>query len=686
MKKLIYLALIPFLVFVSCSDELDESSAAKKGRAPADSRYPSYFSIARVSENGPATKAGVPIPEELAAKWNDFDIIKIYFMNGTGNTALINKVKAVAGTYEELTNLRFRYVTDPSISDVRITFSNHEAAPELNYLVANWSYLGKQCLTVAKSEPTMNLAIADINDLMEVNSPTFRASILREFGHMIGMIYEYQRYHPTNPDERVVLDEGSVLDGIGVALEDTLGERQIIEAYTKYRFYLDELIVADTISPTVDEQSVMLPYIPDDWIVTTGRIKTSAMMFDKIHEKVNLDLSARDSAYIKRIYPVPPPPTHPQGPKGNITISLGPTSYYEGWVTGDYRVGWDYRTGAYDARIINDYPTIGVGEYEWTTVNLRIKYQGYSIGTYLNFDNTMVNFLAGSAFGNDANTVNEFEKIFGTWATEYADAEHFHYATSYRDSDAEYTRNDTQYPSANVAFDLPDVTAILQLFGQMPHTSYGVYKDFRNYAFGLPDSTDTQLAAALAQEMPFLNGDFNANLSGLSLVPLGSMHSHGEADVPYIYTTHPNAVNNPYADWHGNAFMTTGTGVKLKMKISGGAQQRNFNFHESGNNDKEIILNQYLFHWGSARYCRAIPDAELGYRLYVDESSDKVVYLPLGEQPETGYVELPRGIQRGVALSNLYIDADNGIYYFRKSWSKIQQEATSILYNIGISN
>ncbi|MDR1092502.1 MAG: hypothetical protein LBL79_15655 [Prevotella sp.] len=669
MKKLFLWALIPLLVFVSCSDDLNEMSGPKKDLTLANEGYPAYFSIMKVP-SARTTKAGIPTTEKTIAKWNDFDIIKIYFMNGTANTALINKVKTVAETYTELTNLRFKYVTDPNESDVRIVFSNHDAAPELNYLEANWSYLGKQCQAVSKSEPTMNLAIANINNPMEVNSPEFKASILREFGHMLGMIYEYQRDNPTNPDERVVLNENNVLDGIGVALDDYLGEYQIGNSYLLEHFYLIDLLIADTITPTFDENSIMLPYIPADWIVTTGRVKTSTIMFNKIKEKTILDLSANDRAYIAAVYPKPlTPPT--SGLEGNITISLAslPVNYGGGL---SYP-GWDYRIGTSGAeitsRIINDYPTIGIGEYEWTTVNLRLKYRGESLN-FLNYDNTMVNFLAGSAFGDDANTVNKFEKVFGTWITEIATND-YNQATSYRYDDAAFTRNDDKYPSANVEFDLPDVAAILQMFGQMPHTTGNVYKDFRNYTFGLPDGVDPQLAADLAQVMPLLNGVYNLNTSKLSLLPLGSMDAHGLGEAPYVYEPHPGWTNG------SNAFMTTGTGVKLKMK--GGL--RNFNFAEPGNNN-EIRLNQQLWHWGSVRYCRAIPDEELGYRLYTDESSNSVVYLPSGEEPETGYVELSRGVQRGVALSYLYTDKEHGIYYFTKSWSKIQQEAAAIRSSI----
>ncbi len=670
MKKNFFWMLMPLLAFVSCNNELEDSLNANQNQGAAGIEYPSYFSVMKVPKNGVTTRAGIPDPGTTVAKWDDFAIIKIYFMNGT--PTLVNKVKSVASMYTELTNLTFKYVDDPAVSDVRIVFSNHNT--DNNYAF-NWSYLGKQCLQVSKSEPTMNLAIADINNIVEANDVNFRASILREFGHMLGMIYEYQRDNPTNPDEKVVLEVDNVYDGLGIPIGDYQGEYIVDKSYLNEHYYLVDLINTDSVDATIDETSIMLPYIPADWIRTTGRSKTSQVMFDKIAKRTNLELSAKDRDYIAAVYPKPEI-DNPRGKEGEITISIGPTTANFGWTPPGYTAGWNYITNTSASRIINDYPTIQIGEYEWTTVNLRIKYQGNSM-SYVNFDNVMINYLVGDAFGDDANTVTEFEKIFGNWATELTDG-NYHYGVSYR-NDKQFTRKDTNFPSLNTEFDLPDITAMLQLFGQMPHKTGDVYKDFRNFTFGLPDSVieeNSQLAAVLAQRMPFLNSD-SYNTSGLSLVPLGSIHSHGEGDVWYRYQTHPNAVNNPYADWHGDAFMTTGTGVKLKMKING-AQQRNFNFHESDEEGREIILNQYLFHWGSVRYCRALTDEELGYKLCVDESSNIVVRLGLNEELEPGYRELPRGVERGVALSYLYIDEDNGIYYFTKSWSQIQQIAATI--------
>ena len=234
-------------LITSCNDEASDKNN-KGNNLLGSSDYPFYPSITKVSQDEITTKAGIPNPEEdIIARWNDFDEIKIYFMNG--NTTLKNKVKEVAKIYEELTNLTFKYTDNQNESDVRITFSNHNF--DSDKLRINWSYLGKQCLKIKKSEPTMNLAIANINDMAEINSISFKASILREFGHMIGMIYEFQRKNPYNPTERIVLDDDKIYDWAGVE-NDLQQIYQLEKSYLMDHFFISDLLETKVASPTFD--------------------------------------------------------------------------------------------------------------------------------------------------------------------------------------------------------------------------------------------------------------------------------------------------------------------------------------------------------------------------------------------------------------------------------------------------
>lgn len=649
MKKVFLWMLISLLALTSCENDLNESQEGSKATTVEFPNYPSVIKYSG-SSNRPSTKAGV----YKALKWEDYDIIRIHFMNGEPN--IINKVKEVASQYTDLTNITFKYVEKAADSDVRIRFSYAGESP---YEWVNWSYLGQEHLDLDTDQPTMNLVIADRGAY--VNSDIFRGEILRNYGRMLGMVYEH-----TFKDNgmNIRLDYETVTDDFRFSNWDVDSDEGEIDVLFFAPAITTAKLYKDGVAPTFDENSIMLPHIPSYWIGSG----TKPANLDKVVDKMNTQLSEQDKRYIESVYKKPEP-EYKRGKVGNINISLAGTS--KNWAL----VGWDYITNQSNARIINNYPTIGVGEYEWTTLNLRMHYEnadaaGNQLG-FINYDNKMVQYVAGNAFGNDANTIKKFEELFGTWVTENDNKEKWLYGVSYRD-DKIFTRNDIKYLASNIAFDLPDAAAILQLLGQAPHTTGNIYTDFRNFAFGLPVGTNAQVAQALANEMPFLK-THNDNISGLNFLPLGSMHGHGNGYHGDIYTK--------IHLWCGDAtaFIKTGEGIKLKMK----GHNRNFNFYQTGTG-KGIGVNEDLSHWGSVRYCRALTDEELGYRLYVDESSDRVVRLDLNEQPEAGYVELPRGLERGVALSYLCYDADYEVYYFTKSWSKIKQEALNIRYNIAI--
>ena len=307
MKKINFLFVLFIMALItSCSDEVNDNPN-KGNNLLGSSDYPFYPSICKVSQNETTTKAGIPDPKKTPARWNDFEEIKIYFMNG--NTTLKNKVKEVAEIYDDLTNLTFKYTDNQSESDVRITFSNHNF--DNDKLPVNWSFLGKRCLTEEKSDPTMNLAIANINDMAEINSISFKASILREFGHMIGMIYEFQRKNIDDPSERIVLDADEIYDWAGIE-SDKQQIYQIEKSYLMDHFFYSELLDSATVSPKFDENSIMLPYIPENWFIiakgsSKSKTKTDPAMVRKAKERTNVELSEKDKKYLAAVYPPMPP-------------------------------------------------------------------------------------------------------------------------------------------------------------------------------------------------------------------------------------------------------------------------------------------------------------------------------------------------------------------------------------------
>jgi pimeloyl-ACP methyl ester carboxylesterase len=142
-------------------------------------------------------------PGKLTGKgkfWIPGANIRIGFIGGTPTQK--NQVKQIAQEWLKYANLTFTF-TDFSSSDVRVAFDGNGGA---------WSYLGTDALGLAKSQPTMNLAWTD------------RASVLHEFGHVLGLIDEH-----LNPNDGIKWNKALVRKELGGPpnswSEETLQER-----------------------------------------------------------------------------------------------------------------------------------------------------------------------------------------------------------------------------------------------------------------------------------------------------------------------------------------------------------------------------------------------------------------------------------------------------------------------------
>jgi len=85
---------------------------------------------------------------------------------------------------------------DPGLADIRITFNGSDGS---------WSYVGKECVKVAKSEATMNLGWIDTGSYLE---DADKGTILHEFGHAIGLLHEHQS--PARPDALTLDKDGTL--------------------------------------------------------------------------------------------------------------------------------------------------------------------------------------------------------------------------------------------------------------------------------------------------------------------------------------------------------------------------------------------------------------------------------------------------------------------------------------------
>jgi Astacin (Peptidase family M12A)/Bacterial pre-peptidase C-terminal domain len=196
-------------------------------------------------ENGDARSAF-----EYKKMWINGTTLRVRFLDGTPQQQAIAKEQALWWT--EHANLKFDF-NNAADAEIRIAFDPKDGA---------WSYIGTDCLSTKKTEPTMNLGFLD------------GGTAAHEFGHAIGLGHEHQ-----NPSGGIEWNEPSVirdLAGPPNGWDEATVRHNVLN---KYR--------ADQIRGTqFDPDSIMLYFFPASW---TKNGKAT---------KANEVLSAQDKAFI----------------------------------------------------------------------------------------------------------------------------------------------------------------------------------------------------------------------------------------------------------------------------------------------------------------------------------------------------------------------------------------------------
>ncbi|MDO8368811.1 MAG: M12 family metallopeptidase [Saprospiraceae bacterium] len=124
------------------------------------------------------TARAVGFRPEIGKYWPNGKVLKVRFLGGT--EAERAKVRKYAVEWSDVANIRFLYV-EKGPSDLRVSFS-----PGLG----TWSLIGTDASRMPQNKPTINFGW--------INSRTpesdYRAAILHEFGHVLGLLHEHQ--HP----------------------------------------------------------------------------------------------------------------------------------------------------------------------------------------------------------------------------------------------------------------------------------------------------------------------------------------------------------------------------------------------------------------------------------------------------------------------------------------------------------
>ena len=124
------------------------------------------------------TARAVAFKPEIGKYWPNGKVLKVQFLGGT--EAERGRVRKYAVEWSEVANIRFSFV-EKGPSDLRVSFS-----PGLGI----WSLIGTDASQAPQNKPTMNFAW--INS--RIPESEYRAAILHEFGHVLGLLHEHQ--HP----------------------------------------------------------------------------------------------------------------------------------------------------------------------------------------------------------------------------------------------------------------------------------------------------------------------------------------------------------------------------------------------------------------------------------------------------------------------------------------------------------
>lgn len=237
-------------------------------------------------------------------KWQDGKTLGVHFMNGT--SAQIAKVKEIANEWRRFADIGFNFSASKSTAEIRVAF-------KFDGDTSSWSYIGNDCLGIAKSLPTMNYGWLE-NDTVEEE---WRRVVLHEFGHALGAIHEHQ-----NPKGGIQWNEKAVYAFFGGPPNFWSKDETFTNVLQKYS--LNQLNASN-----YDPDSIML-YAFDGALIVGGQ-----------GTKHNTKLSIGDKKFINTQYPV----------LDFVTAALEGVGQYAGkgyFFEGNQYFGYDWKTDEID--------------------------------------------------------------------------------------------------------------------------------------------------------------------------------------------------------------------------------------------------------------------------------------------------------------------------------------------------
>ena len=212
------------------------------------------------TEIGPSSLSAAALSDRV---WKGKQFLRVHFLDGSDY--LHAKVRLYSQIWSKYANIRFEF-DEAGPSDLRVTFV-HDGR--------SWSYIGNSAENVDKHKATMNFGWFDEN----TTEVELRRAILHEFGHALGLIHEHQ-----SPKASI-----------------NWNNQFLYSYYSKPPFAWNQNVVRDNIInkyaitrtqySSYDPDSIMHYPIP------------AAFTTNGYSVGLNTELSAKDKAFVKKVYP-----------------------------------------------------------------------------------------------------------------------------------------------------------------------------------------------------------------------------------------------------------------------------------------------------------------------------------------------------------------------------------------------
>ena len=197
-------------------------------------------------------------------KWSEGKRLGVHFLDGS--VVQKTRVQEHANKWSKFANITFDFSAKKADAEIRISFVADKGS---------WSYIGTDCLGIAKSLPTMNFGW--LKD--DTPDDEFERVVVHEFGHALGAIHEHQ-----NP-------QGGIQWNLPVVYAYFAGPPNFWSKEDTDVNVVGKYAVTQLNASKFDADSIML-YQFDGALIKGGKAT-----------KFNTRLSAGDKRFIRKQYP-----------------------------------------------------------------------------------------------------------------------------------------------------------------------------------------------------------------------------------------------------------------------------------------------------------------------------------------------------------------------------------------------